>query len=126
MEALMGLFGNKTNSSKNHSKNVPKNGNALPKNSVNFGYKQTPIQSGGVAPTNFEYPANMRQPSEEVLQWATTAGLRTPLTGMGNVAHGGKRKNKSRKNKSRKNKSVKRKARKIQSKKDNKRSKKRN
>ena len=95
--------------------NVPRT-NVPRTNTVNPGFttgpKQVPNQAGGVAPTNFEYPANMRQPSENVLQWATTAGLPTPLTGMRNVAHGGKRKNKSRKNKSRKNKLRKNKSRK--------------
>jgi hypothetical protein len=59
---------------------------------VNQGFKQTPTQAGGVAPVNFEYPANMRQPSDKVMEWATTAGMPAPLTGMRNVAHGGARK----------------------------------
>ena len=47
---------------------------------------------GGMAPVNFSYGPRMRQPSEEIMQWATTAGVPTP-TGpqMRNVAHGGKR-----------------------------------
>ena len=48
--------------------------------------------SGGMAPVNFSYGPRMQQPSERVMQWATTAGVPTP-TGpeMRNVAHGGKR-----------------------------------
>jgi hypothetical protein len=52
------------------------------------------IQAGGVlvgAPVNYRYPPNMQQPSEEVMEWATTAGAPTPLSGMRNVAHGGRR-----------------------------------
>ena len=50
------------------------------------------IKGGFVAPVNFRYPPNMQQPSEEVMEWAMTAGAPTP-TGpqMRNVAHGGKR-----------------------------------
>jgi hypothetical protein len=57
---------------------------------------------GGVAPVNFKYPANMQQPSERVMQWATTAGLPVPPESeMRNVAHGGSRRNRSRRNRSR-------------------------
>ena len=71
--------------------NASKN-NKTVKNKLNFGFKEGPTQSGGVAPTNFRYPANMQQPSEEIMEWATTAGAPTP-TGpqMRNVAHGGRR-----------------------------------
>lgn len=48
-------------------------------------------QEGGVAPVNYRYPGNMQQPSEAVMEWATTAGAPTPLSGMRNVAHGGRR-----------------------------------
>ena len=50
-------------------------------------------QMGGVAPVNFRYPANMQQPSEAVMNWATTAGAdMPPANEMRNVAHGGARK----------------------------------
>uniref|UniRef100_A0A6C0DTH8 Uncharacterized protein n=1 Tax=viral metagenome TaxID=1070528 RepID=A0A6C0DTH8_9ZZZZ len=51
-----------------------------------------PKTTGGMAPVNFSYGPRMQQPSERVMQWATTAGVPTP-TGpeMRNVAHGGKR-----------------------------------
>ena len=128
MDYFTGLFNkvSSNNSSKNRLNNTKKNASLNVKNNVkinlknntvknteslNFGFKQTPNQLGGVAPVNFEYPANMRQPSDKVMEWATTAGLPTPTTGMRNVAHGGSRKNKSRKNKSRKNKSRKDKSR---------------
>lgn len=61
------------------------------------------IQSGGVAPVNYRYPPNMQQPSEAVMEWATTAGAPTPLSGMRNVAHGGRRRH-SRKHHTRKHK----------------------
>jgi hypothetical protein len=69
--------------------NASKNNKTM-KNKLNFGFKESP-QAGGVAPTNFRYPANMQQPSEEIMEWATTAGAPTPISGMRNVAHGGKR-----------------------------------
>jgi hypothetical protein len=42
------------------------------------------------APVNYASP--MYQPTPAVANWAVTAGLPTPTKGMGNVAHGGKRK----------------------------------
>ena len=111
MDYFTGLFKKVNNASNNKRNTVNRNKNVsfnvknnTVKNTelINVGFKQTPNQAGGVAPTNFEYPANMRQPSDKVMEWATTAGVPTPTTGMRNVAHGGKRKNKSRKNKSRK------------------------
>jgi hypothetical protein len=42
------------------------------------------------APVNYRSP--MYQPTPGVANWAVTAGLPTPTTGMGNVARGGKRK----------------------------------
>lgn len=56
-------------------------------------------QTGGVAPVNYRYPANMQQPSEAIMEWATTAEAPTPLSGMRNVAHGGRRRH-TRKHKS--------------------------
>jgi hypothetical protein len=69
-------------SAKNNSQNAPANG-----------------QTGGVAPVNYRYPPNMQQPSEAVMEWATTADAPTPLSGMRNVAHGGRRKHRTRKHK---------------------------
>jgi hypothetical protein len=52
----------------------------------------TAPMKGGVAPVGFRVPANMQQPSEEVMKWATTAGMPTPSgPQMRNVAHGGSR-----------------------------------
>ncbi len=56
-------------------------------------------QTGGVAPINYRYPPNMQQPSEAVMEWATTANAPTPLSGMRNVAHGGRRKSRTHKHK---------------------------
>lgn len=54
--------------------------------------RTTKLQQGGMAPVNFRYPANMQQPSERVMQWATTADAPTPpASELRNVAHGGKR-----------------------------------
>lgn len=62
------------------------------KNAIGMGNSaEQPAQSGGVAPVNYRYPPNMQQPSEAVMEWATTAGAPTPLSGMRNVAHGGRR-----------------------------------
>jgi len=119
MDYFTGLFKkvNNANRNKNVLFNV-KNNTGKNMELINVGFKQTPNQTGGVAPVNFEYPANMRQPSDKVMEWATTAGLPTPTTGMRNVAHGGSRKNKSRKNKTRKDKSRKNKSRKNKSRKN--------
>ena len=59
-----------------------------------------PGQTGGMASINYR-SANM-QPSEKVMEWATTAGLPTPPASMmRNVAHGGKRRTKRRHSKKR-------------------------
>lgn len=98
---------------------------------VNQGFQQTPTaaQTGGMAPVNFEYPANMRQPSDKIMEWATTAGMPTPSTGMRNVARGGARKThrkkykkqkKDKKNKTKKDKRTKRSKRSNRSKKQRK------
>ena len=95
---LVSPFGNvkKNNSSKN--KAVP-NPFATAATNVTVTAPATPVTNpfmppikGGMAPVNFSYGPRMRQPSEEIMQWATTAGVPTP-TGpeMRNVAHGGKR-----------------------------------
>jgi len=79
-----------------------KTANAAAKNAANVASSYAPpvtnpfmppsTTSGGMAPVNFSYGPRMQQPSERVMQWATTAGVPTP-TGpeMRNVAHGGKR-----------------------------------
>lgn len=47
---------------------------------------------GGMAPTNYSTVSANPQPSERVMQWATTAGAPTPSAAeMRNVAHGGRR-----------------------------------
>jgi hypothetical protein len=82
------------------SSNATKKNNASAMNKkvngvVNQGFQQTPTaQAGGVAPVNFRYPPDMQQPSDKVMEWATTAGLPTPTSGMRNVAHGGARRTK--------------------------------
>ena len=92
------LFGNvkKNNSSKNKAAPNPF---ATAATNVTVTAPATPVTNpfnvpikGGMAPVNFSYGPRMRQPSEEIMQWATTAGIPTP-TGpeMRNVAHGGKR-----------------------------------
>ena len=82
----------------NNAKNT-KNANVMP---ASTGVPNVPVTTGGMAPVNFRYPANMQQPSEEVMEWATTAGAPMPPAAMmRNVAHGGKRRNRTRRNKSR-------------------------
>jgi hypothetical protein len=115
-KAKNAVVGNKpanSNAKKNNSSNAKKNNSNVSKknNSMNAvpavagvnapvvnatpvpAANNTAVVKGGfVAPVNFRYPPNMQQPSEEVMEWATTAGAPTP-TGpqMRNVAHGGKR-----------------------------------
>jgi hypothetical protein len=53
---------------------------------------------GGMAPTNYSTVSANPQPSERVMQWATTAGAPTPSAAqMRNVAHGGRRRTHRRK-----------------------------
>jgi hypothetical protein len=113
-EAVSNLLpGNKNKNSSNASKNSnttkvnseqsePTPQTEAKPATVNFGFKQTPGQTGGVAPTGYNVPGNQRQPSEEIMEWATTAGAPTPTTGMRNVAHGGARR--TRRNRNRRNK----------------------
>jgi hypothetical protein len=79
-KGMLNIFGLGSNSATNNAtKNVVANNSHT---------------GGGVfagAPVNYRYPANMQQPSEEVMEWATTANAPTPLSGMRNVAHGGRR-----------------------------------
>ena len=92
------LFGNvkKNNSSKNKAAPNPF---ATAATNVTVTAPATPVTNpfmppikGGMAPVNFSYGPRMRQPSEEIMQWATTAGVPTPPgPEMRNVAHGGKR-----------------------------------
>jgi flagellar hook-basal body complex protein FliE len=52
----------------------------------------SPLMKGGVAPINYSIPLDQRQPSEDVMRWATTAGMAVPSgSQMRNVARGGKR-----------------------------------
>ncbi len=70
-------------------KNTSKNANVMP---ASTGVPNVPVTTGGMAPANFRYPINMQQPSEKVMEWATTAGAPMPPAAMmRNVAHGGKR-----------------------------------
>jgi hypothetical protein len=61
---------------------------------------------GGMAPVNYSTVSANPQPSERVMQWATTAGAPAPSAAeMRNVAHGGRRRSmKRRSNKRRSNK----------------------
>lgn len=78
-------------------RNNAKNANVMP---ASTGVPSVPVTTGGMAPVNFRYGANMQQPSEEVMKWATTAGAPMPPAAMmRNVAHGGRRR--TRRNKSR-------------------------
>jgi hypothetical protein len=100
------MFSNVTNAAKNavvgkNSTNATRKNNSKP---ITQGVMNAPVvnnsmkpnstmpQMGGMAPVNFRYPANMQQPSEKVMEWATTAGApMPPESEMRNVAHGGKR-----------------------------------
>jgi hypothetical protein len=73
------LFGNKSNNKAGEQSSIPVKPVTNP-------------QQGGVAPAFYQTPANMRQPSEAVMQWATTAGAKMPMGAqMRNVARGGAR-----------------------------------
>jgi hypothetical protein len=103
------VTGPKKNNSNKNSKNTAQvvpvttgvniSTNTLPVTAPN---NTAPAQSGGVAPTNYSTPYDQRQPSERIMNWATTAGLPAP-TGpeMRNVAYGGKRSTKKRSTKKR-------------------------
>lgn len=78
------VTGNSNNTRKNNTKNA-----VMPANK-GFNTPTAPNQTGGVASVNFRYPANMQQPSEAVMKWATTAGMPAPPD-MRGVARGGKR-----------------------------------
>lgn len=89
---VFGLFGNSSNKKSangaiNKQVNAKVVATALP---VTAGPQNG--MRGGMASVSYSTPYDMRQPSERVMQWATTAGAPTP-TGpeMRNVAHGGKR-----------------------------------
>lgn len=115
-EAVSNLIpGNKKENSVNASKNAnasknnsEQNGNVQKEEAkvetMSYGFKQTPGQTGGVAPTGYSVPGNQRQPSEQIMEWATTAGAPTPTSGMRNVAHGGRR-NRTRRNRRNRNRS---------------------
>lgn len=84
---------NSNNTKKNNSLN--KKLNVLPANKgVNAPVIESQTQSGGAASVNYSVPYGQRQPSEAVMEWATTAGAPMPSSGMRNVAHGGKRRTK--------------------------------
>ena len=114
-KATQAVTGNKPNSKNNNgSKNssempvatTANNGAAVKPaaNGVNIPIQSNntapkPTQNGGVASVNASVPPGQRQPSEEIMEWATTAGVPTP-TGpqMRGVAQGGSRRNRTRRN----------------------------
>lgn len=98
---------NKNNSGKNkpNSKVVTVAPASAGVNIPTISSNSTAPQTGGAASVNYSVPGNQRQPSEAVMQWATTAGAPTPSAAqMRNVAHGGKRRTIKRKSRSRKSK----------------------
>jgi hypothetical protein len=83
------------------SKNTPKSNSVTPVAPVTAGIN-APVK-GGAASVNYSVPPNQKQPSEAVMNWATTAGVPMPTASqMRNVAHGGKRSTKKRSTKKRK------------------------
>ncbi len=112
LNKLSGMFSNATKAVTGN--NTRKNGNNVKKNQVmpatagvNAPTNASPQpnatapQMGGVAPLNFRYPANMQQPSEAVMRWATTAGMPAPANMRGVAQGGGKRRTKRRRTKRR-------------------------
>jgi len=97
------VLGSTNNTKRNTSKNTAVVFNKPVTAGVNISTVQTP-QKGGVAPNSYSVPPNQRQPSEAIMNWATTAGIPKP-SHMNNVAHGGRRRRflrkSSRKNRSR-------------------------
>ena len=100
-KATAAVTGNKPNSTKNGTNTSASMAPVAPVAPVTAGVNM-PIK-GGAASVSYSVPGNQRQPSEAVMNWATTAGAPTPSAAeMRNVAHGGSRRNR---NKSRRNKS---------------------
>lgn len=63
-------------------------------------------QKGGVAPVSYTIPPTQRQPSEQIMEWATTAGASAPSgQQMKNVAYGGTRRKRNKTKRSRRNRS---------------------
>ena len=102
---------NKNKPTNVNSKNASVNSKKV-NNSKNISTVATPVTAGvnaptiegpmkgGVASVRFSTPENMRQPSEAVMEWATTADApMPPASQMRNVAHGGTRRNRSNRNK---------------------------
>lgn len=97
--AITGLFGkkNSSNSTAKNNKNVSNNTSKNNKNVMHpVMHPVMPVTrpfnapvKGGMASVNYRV-ANM-QPSEKIMEWATTAGAPTPSTGMRNISHGGRR-----------------------------------
>jgi hypothetical protein len=92
------MSNNSKNNARNNSRNTAIKNSVKPVtaginirtnlNSVN----NTARMKGGMASVRYNVPLNQRQPSEEIMEWATTAGVSTPSgPQMRNVAHGGKR-----------------------------------
>jgi hypothetical protein len=95
------VSGNSKNTTRKNGNKSPNNGAVQPAyvgaqvndTSSNASSKpnSTAPQMGGVAPLNFRYPANMQQPSDAVMRWATTAGMPAPSNMHGVAQGGGKR-----------------------------------
>jgi hypothetical protein len=117
-KAAAAVTGNKPNSTKKNN-NTPTvapvtagvNISTNSMNSTNAKNSTAPTTGGarmrgGAASVNYSVPGNQRQPSEAVMNWATTAGAPRPSAAeMRNVAHGGSRRNRTRRNRTRRNKS---------------------
>jgi len=96
-----------TNSNKtNNSKTVMPVTSGMNAPIINSANDQTApkIISGGAVSVNYSIPNNQRQPSEDIMEYATTADAEMPSE-MKNVVHGGKRRTHRRKS-SNKHKSV--------------------
>lgn len=104
MKATNAVTGNKPNINKNKTPNsnkavrpVTAGVNVLTNSNKP---NNTSPQTGGVAPTSYSVLPDQRQPSERIMNWATTAGVPTPVgPEMRNVAHGGKRRSHRRRSK---------------------------
>lgn len=107
--AVKGTVKNSTNNTKKNTTNNTKKTNMnttvkpvtaevnAPTVNENSMSNSTAPMKGGAASVNSSIPYGQRQPTEAVMQWATTAGAPTPTgSQMRNVAHGGKRRTRKR------------------------------
>lgn len=83
------VTGNSKTNTLNNKNNISRKNSTVKPVTSNI---NAPTIVGGAASVNYSVPSGQRQPSEAIMEWATTAGIPTP-TGlqMRNVAHGGKR-----------------------------------